>query len=48
MDKTGLMAKLKATDQSFTILAPSDEAFSKLLPPRLTKILNDKQALQGE
>ncbi|KAG8325500.1 hypothetical protein J6590_066488 [Homalodisca vitripennis] len=46
MDKEGLMAKLRATNEPLTVLAPSDDAFTKIRPSRLSRILNDKQALK--
>ncbi|XP_054270293.1 transforming growth factor-beta-induced protein ig-h3-like [Macrosteles quadrilineatus] len=46
MDKSGLMVKLRDPEQAFTIFAPSDEAFTKIQPSRLSKILNDRNALR--
>lgn len=48
MVRAGMMELLGLPGQSFTLLAPSDEAFTKIQPSRLSKILEDKLALRGE
>lgn len=46
IDKAGISAELENADGTFTLLAPTDEAFSKLPENTLSELLNDLPKLR--
>lgn len=44
MERCDFMEKLREPGKTFTVLAPSDEAFLKMSPSRLEKMLSDRES----
>ncbi len=48
IQRCGFASRLRETGKTFTVLAPSDEAFLKIPPARLEKMMNDRASCVGE
>lgn len=44
---SGLIDMLESEDKQYTLLAPTNEAFEKVSPETLNRILGDPEALKG-
>ena len=47
MERCGFMSRLRESGKSYTLLAPSDEAFLKIPPARLEKMFADRASCTG-
>lgn len=48
MERCNFMGRLREPGKTYTVLAPSDEAFLKIPPARFEKMLQDKEACTGK
>jgi len=48
MDRCGFMSRLQEPGKTFTVFAPSDEAFLKITPARFEKMISDRASCTGK